>query len=337
MILADKIMELRKQAGMSQEELAERMNVSRQSVSKWESAQSTPDLTRILQLSEIFGVSTDTLLKDSIELTAAAPADQPDTLEPPLRRVSMAEANEYLRDNQKHALRTACGTALCILSVLPAILLSPGEEAANRLGLPAAQSFSALSAVFLFLMIAAGVALFIITGIQMNRYEYLEHEAIDTEYGVSGMVRERRQQHHPCYLRELVVGIICCILSVVPAIIFETVFSDSSYKDMLSGVSLFLFIAAGVFLIIRTSIVEDGFKILLEEGEYSRAEKAVDQTTMRNVQGIFWLLVVAAFLGYSFITNDWARSWIIFPVAGVLSAALAIVVRQVTKKQRNKG
>lgn len=333
MILADKIMELRKQAGMSQEELAEKMNVSRQSVSKWESAQSTPDLTRILQLSEIFGVSTDTLLKDSVELTASVPADIPDTLDPPLRHVSMAEANEFLRDNQKHALRIAIGVVLCILSVVPAILLSPDAEAAEKAGLPGFRNLSALSAVAMFLIIAAGVALLIISGIQMKRYEYLEHEAIDTEYGVSGMVKERRAQHHPRYLREMVGGILCCILAVVPAIVFETVFPDSPYKDVLSGASLFLFIASGVFLIIRSSIVNSGFQKLLEEEEYSRADKAVDQTTMRNVMGIFWLLVVAVFLGYSFLTDDWARSWIIFPVAGVLSAALAITVKQVTKKK----
>ncbi len=67
MILADKIMCLRKKKGWSQEELAERMNVSRQAVSKWESAQTVPDLEKILQLGDLFGVTTDYLLKDNIE------------------------------------------------------------------------------------------------------------------------------------------------------------------------------------------------------------------------------------------------------------------------------
>lgn len=61
MILADKIIELRRKSGMSQEELAEKLNVSRQSVSKWESAASIPDLTRILEMSRLFGVTTDYL------------------------------------------------------------------------------------------------------------------------------------------------------------------------------------------------------------------------------------------------------------------------------------
>ena len=67
MILAEKIMRLRKQKGWSQEELAVRLNVSRQSVSKWESMTSLPDLDKIIKMSELFGVSTDYLLKDEIE------------------------------------------------------------------------------------------------------------------------------------------------------------------------------------------------------------------------------------------------------------------------------
>ena len=51
MVLADKIMRLRKRQGWSQEELASRLNVSRQSVSKWESAMSVPELDKILMLS----------------------------------------------------------------------------------------------------------------------------------------------------------------------------------------------------------------------------------------------------------------------------------------------
>ena len=65
-MLSDKIMELRKRNGMSQEALAEKLDVSRQSVSKWETGESVPDLDRIIKLSEIFGVSTDYLLAASL-------------------------------------------------------------------------------------------------------------------------------------------------------------------------------------------------------------------------------------------------------------------------------
>ena len=61
------IRRLRKERDLTQEELAEQLNISSQAVSKWESAQSIPDINKILKLSEIFGVSTDFLLKDEME------------------------------------------------------------------------------------------------------------------------------------------------------------------------------------------------------------------------------------------------------------------------------
>ena len=97
MILADKIINLRKKAGWSQDELAAQLNVTRQSVSKWEGAQSVPDLERIVKLSRIFGVTTDYLLKDELEseeLNAAEP-------ESTLRRVTMEEASRYGRKSSK--------------------------------------------------------------------------------------------------------------------------------------------------------------------------------------------------------------------------------------------
>ena len=65
MSLAEKIMNLRKKRGWSQEELASHLAISRQSVSKWESGASVPDLDKILKLSEIFNVTTDYLLKET--------------------------------------------------------------------------------------------------------------------------------------------------------------------------------------------------------------------------------------------------------------------------------
>ena len=62
MKLADKLFELRKEKGWSQEKLAEQINVSRQSISKWESGQALPELEKVVELSKIFQVTTDYLL-----------------------------------------------------------------------------------------------------------------------------------------------------------------------------------------------------------------------------------------------------------------------------------
>ena len=140
MILADKIISLRKKAGWSQEELAQQLGVSRQSVSKWEGAQSVPDLDRILQLSRLFGVTTDDLLKDEIE--EFGPAAESD--EPALRRVTMEQSAQYLVLRRKAAPQMALATLLCVLSPIPLLMLAAlsekhriplTEEAAAGLGL----------------------------------------------------------------------------------------------------------------------------------------------------------------------------------------------------------
>lgn len=76
MIFADKLIQLRKKNGLSQEELADKVGVSRQAVSKWESAQSIPDIDKVIALSGLFGVSIDYLLKDEIEIEDSVPLEE---------------------------------------------------------------------------------------------------------------------------------------------------------------------------------------------------------------------------------------------------------------------
>ena len=62
MKIEDKLLKLRKEKGFSQEEVAERLSVSRQTISKWETGQSTPDFDKIIPLCELYEISSDELL-----------------------------------------------------------------------------------------------------------------------------------------------------------------------------------------------------------------------------------------------------------------------------------
>ena len=181
MIFADKVVQLRKKSGWSQEELAEKLNVTRQSVSKWEGAQSIPDLEKILQLAQIFGVSTDYLLKDEL-----AESDDSSSV----RRVSMEEANAFLQVKQATAGRIAFATFLCILSPICLFLLAAASETGM---LPIRENLAGgAGMIVMLLLVAVAVAMFISCGGMTSPYAYLEAEVFETEYGVSGMVRERQ-------------------------------------------------------------------------------------------------------------------------------------------------
>ncbi len=321
MILADKIIDLRKKAGFSQEELAEKMNVSRQAVSKWESAQSVPDLNRILKMSEIFGVSTDYLLKDEMEEPEyIAGADERVNEEGvPLRKVSMAEADSFLEKNRISAKRIAVGVFMCICSPILLIGLCGWSE----LGGMKENTAACIGLIVLFLLIAGAVALFLTVGQLMEPFGYLEKEQIETEYGVAGMVKERKQQTESSHTRDLIIGIVLCILAVIPS--FASELWNGGREDMTSVLSvcvMLLIIAIGVYFIVRTCVIWGGFQKLLEEGDYARDRKKAEP-----IIGIFWMIVTAAYLAYSFITMDWARSWIIWPVAGVLCGILYEILK----------
>lgn len=328
MILADKIIELRKKSGMSQEELAEKLGVSRQSVSKWESAQSTPDLNRILKMSEVFGVSTDYLLKDEIDLIKSESTadtsieDVHDETVPPLTHVSMKEANDFLNKNKNHAFLTALGVALCIVSVTPPIFLGIFNNSA----------IADLSAIFMFLIIAVAVGLFIFSGMSMKPFDFLSKKCIDTEYGVDGMVKEKKNHYQQKHIMMTAIGVMLCILSVVPAIACGVI-SGNEFTDMLGPLLLFWFIAVGVFLIVQASITNSGYKILLEEDNFSRERKTSHPVAKsHHIVSAYWCIVTAIYLCYSFITFDWGRSWIIWPVAAVLCPVVTMIAKAFDKK-----
>lgn len=311
MILADKIIDLRKKAGWSQEELADKLGVSRQSVSKWEGAQSIPDMNKILQLSELFGVSTDYLLKDSLEapepLTAPEDADTEGAT-----FVSMEEANAFLNYKTESASRLALGVLLCILSPVTLLLLGGAQES-GRLPLTELQA-GMIGLIVLLLLVAGAVLLFVLTGMRGNKYEYLEKNALDTAYGVSGMVKERMQREESDHTRSIAVGVVLCVLAAIPLFVLILWQGADEFYGALGVAAIMALAAVGVYILVKASVPWEGYQALLEQGDYTRARKRNN----RKYSGIYWGIVVAAYLAVSFLTNRWDMTWIIWPVAAVL-------------------
>lgn len=329
MILADKIIMLRKKNGWSQEELADKMDVSRQSVSKWEGAQSVPDLGRILQLSRIFGVSTDYLLKDEIEIEEPLQGSGDEAL---IRRVSMEEAAEFLATRKHISKRIALGVFLCILSPICLILLSVASET-GRLSLNE-NAAAGIGISVLLVMVAAAVAIFITSGFKASRFEYMEKEIFETEYGVTGMVKEKKTQYQGTYTFYIVLGICLCILSVLP-LFAGMAFTENEFVLVLM-VSLLLFLAGiGVFCLVMVGIVWGSMQILLQEGDYSKQKKAKNSLSSL-IASIYWLVATAVFLIYSFTTGNWGKSWIVWPAAGVLFAIIMTVCNAVDMKKKSE-
>ena len=128
MTISEKISILRRDAGMSQDELAEKLDVSRQSVSKWESGKAIPESDKILAMAELFDVTTDFLLKDSEEFEDDVTEEEISAAEIPVAD-SESDTAEFLKINaeqipiKKKSAKKITAVVISVCIILTAIIV----------------------------------------------------------------------------------------------------------------------------------------------------------------------------------------------------------------------
>jgi len=313
MILADKIIRLRKKNGWSQEELAEKMQVSRQSVSKWEGAQTVPDLEKILMLGSLFGVTTDYLLKDEIENEEFT--DENDNTS--VKRITLAQANDFLEWRKSASIRIATGTFLCVIAAIPLLILSAATEAPDYHISEKTATGGGLTVMLL--TVATAVAIFVLCGLKNAPFDFIDKELFETEYGVAGMVKEKQKAYRGTYTKCNVIGACICVLSPVP--LFMDVFTENTFFSGIMLAATMLLAGIGAVFFIISGVRWASMQKLLKEGEF--APKEMKKSRIKETVGtVYWLIATAVYLGWSLLTNDWEITWLVWPIAGILFAAI---------------
>lgn len=318
MILADKIILHRKKMNLTQEELASELNVSRQSVSKWEGAQSIPEMDKILLLSDLFNVSIDYLLRDELEDESIIKENEYTET----RKLTVEEANDFLTRNARASKNISLGVMLCIISPILLIFLQ-SQEAIDYLHV--SENVSVVIGIsFIIIMVAIAVGLFLTTSFDMEKYEFLEKEPIDLQYGVSGIASDLKSKGSKRYVNYMVSSIMLLILSALP-IIISGVLLDEMFILSLALPSTLLLVAIGVGMIVNVQTIKSGYDKLLQVEDYTPRNKKKSKLE-ETVGGVYWLAVTGIYLLLSFTGNSWGTSWIIFPVAGVLYGIISVLL-----------
>lgn len=324
MNLADKIVSLRKQKGWSQEELAGKLDVSRQSVSKWESAQSVPDISKIIAMSHLFGVTTDYLLKDDAEEMKT---------DGTLRRiVTMEEARRFLDLRRAASGKIAAATFLCILSPVALLTMLALTEEDIPISFVNESAAGGIGTAVLLLLVALACVLFLGSGLNNKPYEFLELEDFDTEYGVAPMAKTYQSEFLPTYSRCNVIGTVLCILSVIPLLL--AAFSGGEGHVLLGVCVLLILVGIGVVFFVYAGVIWTATEKLLKEGDYTPLNKRVREKT-DPAGTVYWIVVTAVYLAWSF-TENFTVSWIIWPVCGLLYAAFHIILSQILRAKFSK-
>jgi hypothetical protein len=234
--------------------------------------------------------------------------------------VTYEEAKDYIEESRAAAPKTALGVLLCIISPVTMLFLI-GLRELNAVDVKE-ELLIAAGLVVLICLVATGVLHFIRYTSKLEKYEYLKFNIFELDYKAEEMVRNVQMQDEPIYKSAVSISVVCYILSALPVIVTPLITEIDGLSVIAVTITLII-VALSTYNIINKSGSYEPCNILLQQGDYSVRNKS--NKTFHTVSKVYWCVVVAAYLGYSFITNNWGMSWIIWPVAGVLFGAIKAI------------
>ena len=286
MSLAENLQYLRAREGVTQEQLAERLDVSRQSVSKWESAASYPEMDTLLKLCDMFQVDMDTLLRGSVENSLSE------------------DSAGYDRFMTLYARKIAGGVSAIVGSVALWSFLS-------ALGLS-----EMLGTAMLLLVIAAAAVVFIASGMEEEHFRK-KHPVIPDFY-----TEPQKERFHRRYIWYIAGGVGAILLGVVMMVLAFTVLPEKEPYESYMGAAFLVIVACAVYFLIYGGMLEDKYNI----AKYNRQNNPTPEDKSRRRRAttacsVIMILATAVFLFAGLAYYKWNWAAIIYPVGGVLCGA----------------
>lgn len=228
MNFSSNLQRLRKENHLSQEKLAELLHVSRQAVSKWETGDGLPELDKIIQISELFNISLDVLLKEDLY---AQSVKQTIFLDPdPL----FEEMKQYLIIKKKCAHQLALAVMIIVVSLVFPILLSETR-------------YSDFSAGIMLILIGIGASMIIIASLNTSNYQKpLGHLSKNNQY----YFMAEFDGFKPIFSKQIAFGVFCCIIAIAIVPMSEILF----HSENIGAALMFIIGALGIYPIITASI-----------------------------------------------------------------------------------
>lgn len=332
MILAEKIAMLRKSKNWSQEDLAERCGVSRQSVSKWESAASVPDLDKILALSEMFEVTTDFLLKEELETVPSSVEGDQYRREREAYRVSLEEAERFLKAGEKEARGKGIALAALIVSFFGGSFIL---ELAEYGALPVSTTVLGCLGIGLFLALAGGALVNLcLQRSRMSRFPFWKLEEFELQPGTAGALEKRREELLRVSGIGRSVGVALCVVGIAP-ILMEEYLDGSLIMEEICFLLFVLAVSAALALFCWAS-ARERYLWFLTRARAIAEEKKAERKWRESFAVIYWSTVPAIYLAVSFLTMEWDRTWVILVVSGVFYGAAEELGTWVRKRRRER-
>lgn len=297
MSFGEKLQQLRKEKGLSQEDLAHQLNISRQAVSKWESQNGYPEIEKMILISDLFQVSLDYLMKEDYE------EHENETISS-FRLMTQQNIKDYLHFKKSFALGISCSVLLMIIGLFIAVLCAD-------------TSYQSIGVFGFLIMVGIGVFFIIMTTLLKESKFKIEREEIKVAFNDLQNLQEQYQHFHKYFTLAIAGGVLLIIVSLACiALLHETY---SQYENIL-GAQFLLCIGIAVFLFIYFGILKDAYQFLIHNKAYIKAKKKEQQ--IENIYAFTMPLAAVLYMIMGFTQNWWHPGWVIFPLAVFVSMGI---------------
>lgn len=299
MSFAENLLYLRKREGITQEQMAETMGVSRQTISKWEAGSTYPEMEKIIQICDMFGCTMDVLLKGDVQSACTEDTEQ------------------YERHMNLFNMRITGSIAVILAGVMMQILLT-------GLGM----NDDIASIIFIIILIPA-ILMIIVAGMQHENYRR-KHPYIEDFY--TEEVREEAEQK---FIVRIVVGIGIILTGLVVMLLFEKISVLLSLPKDIASAVFFMFIVVGSPTIVYAGMQKSKYDIAAYNKENMREKQAQKNGELIGVIcGCIMLVATIIFLYSGLVLAMWKICWIVYPIGGMLCGIVAVVVNYRNRQEK---
>ena len=291
MNFGENLQTLRKQNNYSQEDLADKLQVSRQAVSKWESGTGFPETEKLISICDLFDCSMDELVKGKISIDSNSEREAYDSF-----------MNKFSKSISLAIMLILIGTTL-LLTVLGF------NEDNNMLGI-----------IVLLIFVIFAVPILIVRGIEMENFK--------TKYPkLSNFYSQEEIDNYNNKFSKIIVFSISFILIGVVALMITLALKLFNEGSTFPVSILMCFVTIAVPILVNAGIQKDKYDI----EKYNKINSIVSKTEIDKVGkycGVIMIITIIIYLLISFIFNIWEISWIAFPVGGMLCGIVSILLNK---------
>lgn len=291
MSLSENLQFIRAQAGVTQEQLSEQLDVSRQSVSKWESGQSFPEMDTLLRICGLYDVNLDLLLRGSVEQSRVGDTARYD-----------AFMNRFARR-----------ISLAVAGIIAGVGLASLLEGA---GLPEAWCAAAL-------LLAVCVCTVVLVASGLQRENFCKSHPVLADF----YTQEQKESFQQKFIWYIAGGVGAILFGVMLLVLADFLLGEEPPWDgYITGAFLFI-VAGAVWSFIYGGILHDKYDV----AKYNRENNPSPEARRKNALvstacAVIMLLATAIYVGLGLALDLWKTAWWVFAVGGILCGVTAVVL-----------